>query len=292
MRGGKLRGGGYDRGDVATPPTFRLHSIAVVLLCALVPLAACEDPSAVNLVERKGPGSAPVAPGTPGFTELANVHTNTQPCGTDFSGALVDCYDETLPPAPSIRRSFVPTNVNGTDVKEHGVGRRQPLGWGTQFHGGDKVVDFPAHRASPDGRLVTQKDGWGRLVIQQFFPENLKEGMLSHPDRRVYAGHTIVPPQAQYFPPLTGRVDPLAIAEDEAIEIASNAGDGFDKDPFGESPAPQSWADLDLGVLPTQPTVNWDLCDGDMPEPVPCRVAARQRTLQGGARHERLAVPA
>ena len=174
---------------------------------------------------------------------------------------MEDCYDHELPPAPSIRRSFVPTHTSRDGVKTDGVGRRLPQRWSNQEHTCDKVADLPIHRASADGRITTIKDGWGRPVVEQFFPENLKHGTLTHDDRRVYSSGTIVPWPARYFPPLSAYTPLAHINEDTQIEAQQPTHDRL------------VWADLDFAERPTQePILNWDLCDGDQPDPVPCRI--------------------
>lgn len=203
----------------------------------------------------------------PTFLDLAVVAPGTPQCSPDFTGPLVDCYDLELPPAPSIRRSFVPTGTS-PNLRQFGEGRRLPEGWLDQKQLGDKVADLPPHRMSPDGRLSTLKDGNGNPMIEVFFPENLQHGMLTHPSRRVYSRGTHVPMAARYFPPISNLMDAAdlsAIADDEQLESEQHgSGVGYRS----------VWADLDdpAAWSRTPHTLNWDLCEGDTPAPVPCEI--------------------
>ena len=203
------------------------------------------------------------------FTDLAHIADGVSPCPDDFSGDLFACYNKPLPPAPSIRRSLVPTNTSHSDIDPKqggvgGIGGRIPQRWEDQVHQPDQVADLSIHRATPDGRIVSTTNGWNTPIFQIFFPENLDYGMVTKANRPHLAGGRAVPVSARFFPPLSRFIDSGDVLDDTLMAAA-------DPTPgLGQGP----WDDLDDpdSRVPNGETFQWDTCEGDWPDPFPCSV--------------------
>lgn len=240
-----------------TPPPV----LALLLACSAL---ACDDLSSEPLDSVDDDQLRNKQPPPATFTTLAQVLASTPVCSSDFSGPLDGCYDPELPPAPTIRRSFIPARGDHPDVVAGVSSRRPEQAFLTQTDG--QISDLPPHRATADGRVSTTEDQYGNPTLEMFFPENLDYGGQIANGRAAYGGAFKLPWTTRYFPPLTSQVPWSALNDDTLLEQAAAS----QKAPLSPDDSP-IWADLDLQSKPeAAPVYNWDLCDGDQPDPEPC----------------------
>ncbi len=135
----------------------------VHLLCATFLLVSCKPKGSDDPVDL-----------TEGFGELAVV--DTVACSDEGFDVVTNCYNTSLPPKPSLRRSLMatshphwsPQETDDSTLKSYGAPKQSP----------QQSYSLPDHRSSVDGRIVTySSDG-----IAQFVPENLDHGLQTTSD--------------------------------------------------------------------------------------------------------------
>lgn len=105
------------------------------------------------------------------FDDLAMVHDDAKECGSSFNVEDVEaCYNDDLPPEPSIRRSLLKPERSHWDGGQTSTQTLKP--WGAERSTPGQYFAVPSHRTSTDGRIATVSD----TQLAVLHPENADYG--------------------------------------------------------------------------------------------------------------------